>query len=158
MAQRDVSARGSLVTQADRFHWQWAAVRELAAILEAHPSLPAIVWTVGPGGALSGRVNGLTASAAEIRATFTAWRNALGLSEPAGSFSDDSSVIHLRASARRGRISVRVTANVFVDDPAEDAGPEAPPRQRRTVRPAQRPVGSFAQPRLRQGPEPRRGF
>jgi len=92
MGQHDVSAHGSLVTQADRFHRQRAAVRELAAILEAHPGLLTITWTIGPGGALSGRVNGLAASADEVRATFGVWRDALGLSEPVGQLvADDSS-------------------------------------------------------------------
>jgi hypothetical protein len=118
MGQHDVSP----VTQADRFHWQQAAVQELAAILEAHPGLPAITWTVGPGGALSGRVNGLTGSADEVRATFGAWRDALGLDEAAGQLVvDDSSVIHLRASARHGIVSVRITASVFLDGSAADA-------------------------------------
>ena len=149
MAHHDLSP----VTQADRFHWQATAVRELAAILEAHAGLPAITWTVGPGGALSGRINGLTGSADEVRATFTAWRDALGLIEPVGqSVAGDGSVIHLRASARRGGVLVRITANVFVDDLTEDAGAEAPPRQRRAVRPY---AGPLPRPRLGQGPEPR---
>jgi hypothetical protein len=147
------AASRPLVTQADRFGWQRAALRELAAMLEAHPGLPAITWTIGPGGALAGRINGLTASAAEVRATFFAWRDALGLIEPAGQpVVGDSAVTHLRASARRGAVSVRLTANVFSDDSTDDAGAAAPPRQRRTVRPY---AGPLPRPRLRQGPEPR---
>ena len=48
---------GAWITQADRDRWQRQAARELAAILDAHPGLPLIAWTVGPsGGSLSGRV------------------------------------------------------------------------------------------------------
>ena len=49
-------AGGDLVTgaleiiQADRARWQRQAAAELAAILDAHPGLPAIAWTVGPAG------------------------------------------------------------------------------------------------------------
>jgi hypothetical protein len=42
-----------LVTQADRWGWQRKAVRGLADILDAHPDLPQIVWTIGPTGALA---------------------------------------------------------------------------------------------------------
>jgi hypothetical protein len=153
MGQHGVSASGSLITQADRFQWQRAAARELAAILEAHPGLPAITWTIGPGGALLGRINGLIASADEVRAVFGTWRDALGLGEAAGQLVvGDGSVIRLRASGRRCTVSVRITANLFVDDPAEDAGAAAPPRQRRTARPY---AGPLPRPRLRQGPGPR---
>ena len=45
------------ITQADRERWQRDAVRELAAILDAHPGLPLIAWAVGQsGGSLSGRI------------------------------------------------------------------------------------------------------
>jgi len=153
MGQHDVSARGLLVTQADRFHWQRAAVRELAAILDAHSGLPAISWTIGPGGALSGRVNGLTGSADEVPATFGAWRGALGLNEGAGQFiGDGNSVVHLRTSGRRGSVSVRITASVFVDDPARYADAAVTSRQRRTVRPW---AGPLPPSKLAQGPEPR---
>jgi hypothetical protein len=156
MAQHDVSVSGPLVTQADRFGWQMAAARELAAILEAHPGLPAIAWTIGPSGALSGRINGLTAPAAEVRATFTAWRDALGLNEPAGQPADDDSpVTHLRASRRRGIVSVRITANVFSDDPAADAADAAVrPSPRGASRSVQLSSGPPVRPRLSQGPQP----
>ena len=66
---------GGWITQADRERWQRDAVRELAAILDAHPGLPLIAWAVGQsGGSLSGRIAGVGA-----RAAFTAWQQALGL-------------------------------------------------------------------------------
>ena len=50
---------GGWITQADRERWQRDAVRELAAILDAHPGLPLIAWAVGQsGGSLSGRIAG----------------------------------------------------------------------------------------------------
>jgi catechol 2,3-dioxygenase-like lactoylglutathione lyase family enzyme len=94
------------ITQGDRERWQREAVRELAAILDAHPGLPLIAWTVGPaGGSLAGRAGG-------PRAAFAVWQQALGLDDvlevPAG----DGSAIWLRARARRGGIQVTVTATV----------------------------------------------
>jgi hypothetical protein len=153
--QNDVSDTRPLVMQADRFHWQRAATRELAAILEAHPGLPAIAWSIGPAGALAGRINGLTASAAEVRATFGAWRDALGLNERARQLADDGPVTHLRASTRRGTVPVTITANVFPDEPARDtAGTVVRPGQRRAVRRAQLPAGPPVRPRLPEAPQP----
>ncbi len=150
-----VPASRPLVTQADRFHWQRAAARELAAILKAHPGLPAITWAIGPAGALSGRVNGLTAPAAEVRATFTAWRDALGLNEPTGRPADGP-VMHLRASGRRGTVSVRITTNVFADEPTADvAGATVAPGPRGAARPVQLHAGPLLWPRLPEGPQPR---
>jgi hypothetical protein len=100
------------VSHADRARWQWQAAAELCRILDAHPELPVIAWTVGPGGCLlAGRVNGL-APAAQVRAAFTAWRAALALEDhqeqPGG-----GGTVHLHAAARRGGVKVRVTATVF---------------------------------------------
>jgi hypothetical protein len=47
-----------LVTQADRWQWQYRATRALAAILDARPGLPAITWTLNQTGSLAGQVNG----------------------------------------------------------------------------------------------------
>lgn len=156
-AADDVPASRPPVTQADRFHWQRAATRKLAAILEAHPGLPAITWTIGPAGALSGRVNGLTAPAAEVRATFTAWRDALDLNEPARQPAvGDSPVTHLRASARRGTGQVRITANVFPDEPTADvAGAAVAPGPRGAARAVQLQTRPLGPPRLPQDPQPR---
>jgi hypothetical protein len=148
----NVPASRPLVTQADRFHWQRAATRELAAILEAHLGLPAITWTIGPAGALSGRINGLTASAAEVRTTFAAWRDALGLNEPPGQPADDSPVTHLRASARRGTVSAAITDNVFPDDPAPDAAGQHGAAS--VTRTAPLHAGPMAQPRPNQRTQP----
>ena len=54
-----VLVTGGWITQADRERWQRDAVRELAAILDAHPGLPLIAWAVGQsGGSLAGRIAG----------------------------------------------------------------------------------------------------
>jgi hypothetical protein len=102
---------GGWITQADRERWQREAVRELAAILDAHPDLPLITWAVGPaGGGLSGRVAGPVPGS---RAVFTAWQQALGLDDvlevPAG----EGAAVWLRARARRGSVQVTVTATVI---------------------------------------------
>ncbi len=67
------------ITQADQARWQRQAAGDLARILDAHPELPAIAWTVGPAGCvLAGRVGGLAPSW-QVRDVFTAWQAALRL-------------------------------------------------------------------------------
>ncbi len=62
---------GGWITQADRSRWQQRAAAELAAILDAHPGIPVIAWTVtAVGGALSGQV----LAAAGRRGLFGQWR------------------------------------------------------------------------------------
>jgi len=107
---------GSWVTQAGRARWQRQALRELAAILDAHPGLPLIAWTVGPvGGGLSGRVIGL-APAAGVRAAFAAWQQALALDDVLETVSDGGAAVWLRARAWRGAVRVTITATVFTGD------------------------------------------
>ena len=49
-----------VIAQADRASWQRQAAAELARILEGHPELPCIAWTVGPASSvLIGQVSGL---------------------------------------------------------------------------------------------------
>lgn len=98
--------------RADQARWQCQAAAELGRILDAHPELPPIAWTVGPAGCvLAGRVNGL-APAGQVRATFGAWRAALGLEQyreqPGG-----AGMVFLHAAARRGGVKVRISATVF---------------------------------------------
>lgn len=109
----------SWVTQADRAGWQRQAVRELALILDAHADLPVIAWTIGPaGGGLSGRINGL-ASAATVRAAFTAWQQALVLDDVAETALSGGAAAWLRARAWRGGVRVTVTATVPAGDEHE---------------------------------------
>ena len=100
------------IAQADRARWQRQAAGELARILDAHPELPAIAWTVGPAGSvLAGRVNGL-APAAQVRETFSAWHAALALEE-SREHQLGGGTTWLRAAARRRDVRVRLTATVF---------------------------------------------
>jgi hypothetical protein len=100
------------ISQADRASWQRQAAAELARILEGHPELPCITWTVGPAGSvLIGRVSGLV-PALQVRQAFAAWRQALGLGEcreqPGG-----GGTSRLHAADRSGGVTVRLTATVF---------------------------------------------
>jgi hypothetical protein len=99
---------GGWITRADRERWQRDAVRELAAILDAHPGLPLIAWAVGQsGGSLSGRIAGAGTAAA-----FTAWQQALGLEDVLKVPAPVSGGTWLRARAWRDGVRVTVTAMV----------------------------------------------
>jgi hypothetical protein len=100
------------IAQADRASWQRRAAAELARILEGHPELPCITWTVGPvGSVIIGHVSGLALSR-QARQVFSAWQQALGLGEcreqPGG-----GGTSRLHAADRSGEITVRLTATVF---------------------------------------------
>lgn len=104
------------IAQADRSVWQRQAAGELARILDAHPELPAIAWTVGPAGCvLAGRVGGLDPSR-QVRDVFTAWQAALGLRDYREQ-ADGGGSVFLRAAARRRGVQVRLIATVFDDEP-----------------------------------------
>jgi len=98
------------VSQADRAQWQQQASAELAAILAAHPDLPAITWTITPGGGLTGQalVPGDPRGSREL---FTAWRQALGLQDVQETNMGDGTS-YVRVHASRG--SIRVTLTVVV--------------------------------------------
>ncbi len=99
------------IIRAERARWQRQAAAGLAAILDAHPGLPAIAWMVGPAGCvLAGRVNGLD-PAGQVLDVSGAWRAALALAEyrehqPGGG------ATWLHAAARRDLLRVRLTAAV----------------------------------------------
>jgi hypothetical protein len=106
-----------VISQADRACWQRQAAAELARILECHPELPCIAWTVGPASSvLIGQVSGL-APAPQVRQAFAAWRHALGLGEcreqPGG-----GGTSRLHAADRSGGVTVRLTATVFEQEDA----------------------------------------
>lgn len=120
-----------LVTQADRWSWQRKAVRALGDILDSHPDLPQIVWTIGPTGGLTGQVNGL-APAKEVRATFSAWQHALRLEGVREAPIMDTGVTALSGQAYHGTVQVGLIARVFgplPDDetPTETLQPEVAP-------------------------------
>ena len=104
---------GGWITQADRSRWQQRAISELAAVLDEHPGIPVIAWTVtASGGALSGQV--LIPSPGRRR-LFAQWQRALGLDEvteipPAG-----GSPVYLHARGVRGGVAVSIAATVFED-------------------------------------------
>ena len=101
---------GGWITQADRSRWQQRAAAELAAILDAHPGIPVIAWTVtASGGALSGQV----LVSAGRRGLFRQWRQALGLDEVTETPSANGTPVYLHARGVRGGVTVSVTAAVF---------------------------------------------
>ena len=103
---------GGWITQADRSRWQQRAAAELAAILDAHPGIPVIAWTVtASGGALSGQV----LAPAGRRGLFGQWRQALGLDEVTETPSANGTPVYLHARGVRGGVTVSVTAAVFDD-------------------------------------------
>lgn len=122
------------VAQADRGQWQREAARYLAVILDEHPDLPAINWTISRTGGIAGGIDTL-ALAPEVRATFTAWQQALGLDDVTAEYADrGGKVSWLRARAVHGGVSVSVQAHLFTEDPGTE--PAERPAQRTVARPA----------------------
>lgn len=102
------------VAQADRASWQRLAAAELTRILDGHPGLPCIAWTVGPASSVViGRVSGL-APAGQVRQVFCAWRQALGLGE-FREMNGGGGTARLHAADRSGTVTIRLTATVFGD-------------------------------------------
>jgi len=100
------------IARGEQARWQRHAAGELGRILDAHPELPPIAWTVGPAGCvLAGRVNGL-APAGQVRAAFGAWQAALALEQDREQ-PGRAGMVFLHAAARRGGVKVRITATVF---------------------------------------------
>ena len=103
------------ITQQERAWWQRRAAGELGSILDRHPDLPVIAWTVGPAGSvLVGHVNGLS-PAAQVRRAFEAWQSALALQD----YHEDltgSGTACLHAGIRRDQVKVQLTATVFAGE------------------------------------------
>jgi surface antigen len=101
-----------VITQADRAGWQRRAASELARILEGHPELACITWTVGPAGSvITGRVSGLAPSR-QVRQVFRAWQRALGLGE-GHQTRGGGGTAWLHAADRSGKVTIRLTAAVL---------------------------------------------
>ncbi len=114
---------GSWITQADRAEWQ--AARELVKILAECAELPAITWTITPGGYLTGRV-GKQADPDGGRVAFSAWEQALGMDDVQEVASADGGApAQLRASASRDGVRVTITATV-TDLRDLDGAPDLP--------------------------------
>lgn len=168
-----------LVTQADRWQWQHRAARELLAILDAHPDLPAISWQVGYIGGLVGEVVGLGVPPEQVRATFTAWQHALGIEHVKEAPIRDTGVVSLAGHTHHGVVRVGLVARVYYPLPDDEETPGTPtpgsaPRSaehvhrgpgnqlpapaRRGVAPGTRPghlpAGPPVQPRPTEGPRP----
>jgi hypothetical protein len=104
---------GGWITQADRSRWQQRAAAELAVILDAHPGIPVIAWTVSAaGGALSGQV--LVPSPGR-RGLFAQWQQALGLDEVTEIPSAGGTPVYLHARGVRRGVAVTIAATVFED-------------------------------------------
>lgn len=105
------------ITQAERYIWQRQAAMALVRLLDKHRDLPSIVWTVGTGSNLMGRINGLQ-PAATARAVFDAWAAALKLDERP----EDAQLglTYRRARARRDSVNIALVADLILDE-AEEA-------------------------------------
>jgi hypothetical protein len=168
-----------LVTQTDRWQWQRRGARTLAAILDDHPDLPSISWLLGYMGGLVGEVIGLGVPPEQARATFTAWRHALGIKQVKETPIRDTGVVSLAGHTHHGVVRVGLVARVFYpfsDDEETPGTPtpgEAPrpgehvhraqgsrlsaPASRGTApgtRPGRLPAVPPAQPRPAEGPRP----
>lgn len=103
-------------TAGERAAWQRRAASELATILETHPDLPVIAWTVAAAGAtLVGHVSG-PGSAERVRQVFDLWRAALMLTEHYETTAAAGST-YLQAAADLRRVRVRLTATVHGEQP-----------------------------------------
>jgi hypothetical protein len=172
-----------LISQADCWRRQRETLRALAGILDAHPDLPAITWTVSWLGGVTGEVLGLGVPPEQVRATFTAWQQALRLEHVKEAPIRDTGIISLSGRTYRGTVRVGLTARAYYplpDDeapslePAATKAPEAAPVPGNPVRaaranrelgasqsgsaPAARPgrlkVGPLITPRPPEGPQP----
>lgn len=132
-----------LVTQADRWGWQRKAIRALAEILDAHPDLPQVAWTIGSTGALTALVNGL-AHADEVRATFTAWQHALPVEDVREAPIGDTGITSLSCRAYYGSVPVALTARIYgpLPDDEEPVAGQAPGTEPAIGRRAIREQGS----------------
>ena len=105
---------GGWITQADRSRWQQRAAAELAAILDAHPGIPVIAWTVtAVGGALSGQVLAPRRAGAGCSGNGGrpwAWASSPKPRPRAGQ------PVYLHARGVRGGVTISITATVFDDE------------------------------------------
>jgi hypothetical protein len=122
--QRRPAARSSWVSQADRAQWQQQASAELAAILAAHPDLPAITWTITPGGSLTGQAL-VPGDPRGSRKLFAAWRQALGLQDVQETTMGDGTS-YVRVHASRGTIRVTLSSVVANVDATDNPGCRSP--------------------------------
>ncbi len=102
----------SAVSEADRARWLRRSARALAVVLDSHPNLPVIAWTVTPVG-ISARVHVVTNAQAALN-DFTAWTTALGLHQRRHHSPTDPERVYLHA---RGDIGgTRITLTAIIDN------------------------------------------
>jgi hypothetical protein len=135
---------------ADWARWQQQAAAELAAILAAHPDLPAISWTITPGGGLTGQALA-PGDPRGTRELFTTWRQALGL-EDARETTTGNGASYARAHAMRGPIRITVTA--LCASPAATGNPGRPGSHADHAPGASRPAFDVTAARPRPNPAP----
>jgi len=115
-----------LVSQADRWQWQYRATRALATILDVNPDLPAITWTLTGTGSLAGQVNGIGIPPEQARATFTAWQHALGIDSVKEAPIRDTGMIALTGRTYHGTVLVGLTTRLYYPIPDDPDPGEAP--------------------------------
>jgi hypothetical protein len=115
-----------LVSQADCWHRQCETLRVLADILDAHPDLPAITWTVSWLGGVTGEVFGLGVPPEQARATFTAWQQALRLENVKETPIRDTGIVSLSGRTYWGTVRVGLTARAYYPLPDDDAPSQEP--------------------------------
>ena len=107
---------GGWITQADRSRWQQRAAAELAAILDAHPDIPVIAWTVDRGRSVPCRPGQRPVPAAQAGGCsgnggrHWAWTSVTETPSAGGT------PVYLHARGVRGGVTVSVTATVFDDE------------------------------------------
>jgi hypothetical protein len=116
----------SLISQADCWRRQRETLRALASILDAHPDLPAITWTVSWLGGVTGEVFGLGIPPEQVRATFTAWQQALRLEHVKETPIRDTGIVSLSGRTYRGTVRVGLTAHAYYPLPDDQAPAETP--------------------------------
>jgi hypothetical protein len=134
-----------LITQADCWRRQRETLRVLADVLDAHPDLPAITWTVSWLGGVNGDVLGLGVPPEQVRATFTAWRQALRLEGIKESPIRDSGIVSMSGRTYRGIVRVSLTAHAYYPLP-DDTEPVAGAARERGTTSAARPDRPHAGP------------
>jgi hypothetical protein len=124
---RHIATPGApLITQADCWRRQREALRALAGILDAHPGLPAITWTVSWLGGVTGDVLSLGVPPEQVRATFTAWRQALRLENVKEAPIRDTGIVSLSGHTYRGTVRVGLTARAYYPLPDDTEETETP--------------------------------
>jgi hypothetical protein len=138
-----------LIAQADCWRRQRETLRVLAGILDAHPDLPALTWTVSWLGGVNGDVLGLGVPPEQVRAAFNTWQQALRLDNVKESPIRDTGIVSLSGRTHRGIVRVTLTARAYypltddeapsrepaaVEVPEAEAAPGNPSRQARANR------------------------